>query len=102
MPFIAGPISLTSEERAELEEITKSRTLPAGDVFRARLIMILADGFPYRTIKERLDTKRRPSQTGEAGSKNNVLLACWRSSIPGQKATVITPARVLELRDGSQ
>jgi transposase len=47
---------LTSDERAELEQMTQSRTLPAGDVFRARLILMLADGLPYRTIQERLDT----------------------------------------------
>jgi hypothetical protein len=54
MPFAAEAISLTTEERIELEQITQSRTLPAGDVFRARLILLLADGLPYRTIQERL------------------------------------------------
>ena len=49
MPFTAEPIRLTTEERAELEEITKSRTLPAGEVFWVRLILMLADGLPYRT-----------------------------------------------------
>jgi len=56
MPFAAEAITLTADERAELEQITQSRTLPAGDVFRARLVLILADGVPYRTIQERLDT----------------------------------------------
>jgi hypothetical protein len=36
MPFTAEPIQLSAEERVELEEITKSRTLPAGDVFRVK------------------------------------------------------------------
>ena len=56
MPFGSEPITLNADERAELEQITQSRTLPAGDVFRARLILLLADGLPYRTIQERLDT----------------------------------------------
>jgi hypothetical protein len=50
MPFGSEPIALNADERAELEQITQSRTLPAGDVFRARLILLLADGLTYRTI----------------------------------------------------
>ena len=56
MPFTAEAITLSAEERSELEQMRQSRTLPAGDVFRARLILMLADGLPYRTIQERLDT----------------------------------------------
>ena len=56
MPFAAEAITLTTEERMELEQMTQSRTLPAGDVFRARLILMLAEDLPYRTIQERLDT----------------------------------------------
>jgi hypothetical protein len=33
-----------SEQRAELTKSAQSRTLPAGDVFRARLILAAADG----------------------------------------------------------
>ena len=56
MPFAGQAITLTIEERLELEQMTQSRTLPAGDVFRARLILMLAEGLPYRTIQEKLDT----------------------------------------------
>ena len=44
MPFAGEAITLTTDERLELEQMTQSRTLPAGDVFRARLILMLADG----------------------------------------------------------
>ena len=100
MPFTAETITLTADERAELEQMTKSRTLPAGDVFRARLVLLLAEGLPYRTIMERLDTtaptisrwKERFLQQGVAG-----LLEIRH---PGQKPSVITPAleaKVLDL-----
>ena len=56
MPFAAEAITLSTDERVELEQMTQSRTLPAGDVFWARLILMLADGLPYRTVQERLDT----------------------------------------------
>ncbi len=35
---------LSNDEREELVRWAQSRTLPAGDVFRARLILALADG----------------------------------------------------------
>jgi len=37
-------LSLTEEQRSELSQWAASRTLPAGDVFRARLILALAEG----------------------------------------------------------
>jgi len=56
MPFAGEAITLTIEERLELQQMTQSRTLPAGDVFRARLVLMLAEGLPYRTIQQKLDT----------------------------------------------
>ena len=44
MPFAAKPLTLTEEEQDELRQVSLSRTLPAGDVFRARLILMLAAG----------------------------------------------------------
>jgi transposase len=34
----------------------QSRTLPAGEVFRARVILALAGGLSYRQIEEKLNT----------------------------------------------
>ena len=47
---------LTPEEKRELERWAQSRTLPAGDVFRARLILALAAGETYREIEKSLGT----------------------------------------------
>ena len=65
--------------------MTKSRTLPAGDVSRACLILLLADGLPYRAIEKRLDiggagtrssaakkgarTRKRATTKGSASAK---------------------------------
>ena len=51
--------SLTPEQRQELTRWSQSRTLPAGKVFRARLILALADGKTYNAIKQELDTTAR-------------------------------------------
>jgi hypothetical protein len=45
-------LALTSEQREELTRWAQSRSLPAGDVFRARLILALADGMSYAEIKQ--------------------------------------------------
>lgn len=47
---------LSDDEREELMHWAQSRSLPSGDVFRARLILALADGLSYREIEEKLKT----------------------------------------------
>ena len=52
-------ISLTAEQREELKRRAQSRTLPAGDVFRARVILALGDGLTYDAIQRELHTTAR-------------------------------------------
>jgi len=69
-------VSLTSNQRSELSSIAQSRTLPAGYVFRAKLILMLAEGASFNTIKRRLQTsaptiirwKRASSNPDSTGS----------------------------------
>src|SRR6478609_920694 len=49
-------LELTAEEKRDLERWVQSRTLPAGDVFRARLILALAAGKSYREIESGMQT----------------------------------------------
>jgi Homeodomain-like domain len=56
MAQYGGLLILSDDERDELTRWAQSRTLPAGDVFRARLILALADGLSYREIEKRLRT----------------------------------------------
>jgi transposase len=53
-----SPIVLSEDERAELESRSRSRSLPAADVQRARLILMLADRVPQSQIRERLNCTR--------------------------------------------
>jgi transposase len=52
-------LALTAEQKDELTKWSQSRTLPAGDVFRARLILALGDGLSYNAIKRELGTTAR-------------------------------------------
>ena len=68
-------LQLTEDQRNELSRWAQSRTLAAGDVFRARLILALADGWSYSQMIEKLQTsaptisrwKQRFEQDGIAG-----------------------------------
>ena len=109
MPFTAEAIKLTADERLELEQMTQSRTLPAGDVFRARLVLMLADGLPYRTIQERLDTTAPTISRWKDRFLKERVAGLLEIRHPGQKPSVMTPAlqaKVLEAtrrkpKDGS-
>jgi len=89
--------------------MTQSRTLPAGDVFRARLILMLAEGLPYRTIQERLDTTAPTISRWKERFLEHRVSGLLEIRHPGQKPVVITPvlqAKVLEAtrrkpKDGS-
>lgn len=47
-------IRLTASEEKELVSRSRSRTLPAGDARRARLLLMLAEGKTYKTIQKEL------------------------------------------------
>src|SRR6202163_4925182 len=84
-------IVLTRQLHSDLSNIAQSRALPAGFVFRAKLILLLAEGASFSAIKQQLQTtaptiirwKHRFRQSGLEG------LDTYH---PGQKPSVLTPA----------
>ncbi|MBV8732068.1 MAG: IS630 family transposase [Acidobacteriia bacterium] len=92
-------MKLTDNERDELRQITISRSLPAGDVMRARLVLMLAQGRSYAEIQERLQTTAPTISRWKKRFLSERLHGLIPTAHPGQKPTVITPklqARVLE------
>jgi transposase len=94
---ISDSIVVSEEQKVELSRIAQSRSLPAGYVFRARLMLMLAEGASYSSIKQRLRTtaptisrwKRRFLSAGVDGLD---------TAHPGQKPSVLTArlrARIL-------
>jgi len=87
---------VTAEEREELTQWSQSRSLPAGDVFRARLILALANGMTYNTIKQELNTtartisrwKQRFEESGIEGLKPKHKGSKPRTATPGVQAKV--------------
>ncbi|HYA44761.1 MAG TPA: helix-turn-helix domain-containing protein [Acidimicrobiales bacterium] len=54
-PFL---LSLTAEQRRELEARSRRYTLPYRDVVRAKIVLMAAEGMDNDEIAERLDTRR--------------------------------------------
>ena len=91
MPFTAEPVHLSEEQRSELNEIAQSRALPAGFVFRAKVILMLADGLSFSIIKTRLQTTA-PTIARWKGRFLEAGLEGLDTHHPGQKAVVLTAA----------
>ena len=54
----AKPLTLSTEERSQLETITRTRTLQAQVVSRARILLLKADGHSIDSIAEKVDLNR--------------------------------------------
>jgi transposase len=54
-------LPLGDQQSSELSEMAPSRSLPAGYVLRARLILMLAQGASFNAIKQRLGTTSAPT-----------------------------------------
>jgi transposase len=109
VPFKAKPLTITSDEQEELRQICVSRSLPAGEVFKARLILMLASGRSYAEIRTRLETTAPTISHWKKRFVAERIPGLIEARHPGRKPTVITPklqARVLEAtrrkpKDGS-
>src|SRR5450432_415347 len=109
MPFKATPIDLNPDEHEELRQMSISRSLPAGDVLKTRMILMLAQGRSYVEIQDRLQTTAPTLSRWKKRFLEQRVNGLIEARHPGQKPTVITPklqARVLEAtrrkpRDGS-
>src|SRR4051812_14546048 len=86
-----------------------SRSLPAGDVMRARMILMLADGRSYAEIQQRLQTTAPTISRWKKRFMEDGINGLIEVRHPGQKPTVITAklqARILDAtrckpKDGS-
>jgi transposase len=96
-----GLLSISKEQREELGRWAQSRTLAAGDVFRARLILALANGLSYREIERKLGAsaptvskwKSRFENAGIAGLEGKHQGSRPRTATPAMQAKIIRRAQ---------
>jgi transposase len=91
MPFSGEPLILTEEERRELQQRMQSRTLPASDVIRSRMILLLADGVSYQKIQDLLDTTAPTIARWKERFLKHRIAGLLEERHPGQKPSVRTP-----------
>src|ERR1700682_1272982 len=109
MPFGAEPLVLSEEERRELQQMTQSRTLPARDVMRSRMVLLLAEGASYQKIQDSLDTTAPTIARWKNRFLQHRIAGLMEERHPGQQPSVRTPklqAKVLSAikegpKDGS-
>ena len=88
---------LSSAARAELESLARSHRGRADEARRARIILLLADGYSYATICERVDCTAQTIATWKMRYQADGLKGL-RGRHRGSKARVLTPqveARIL-------
>jgi transposase len=90
-------VVLSEDQHLELSRFSQSRSLPAGYVFRAKLILMLAKGGSYNFIKQRLGTTA-PTISRWKQRFLTAGLDGLDTFHPGQKPSVLTAklrARIL-------
>ena len=76
-------ILLTQQQHSDLSCIAQSRSLPAGYVFRAKLILMLADGASFHAMSASSRPRRPPSFAGSSAS-GNADSKDWTPFIPAK------------------
>ena len=97
MPFQGERLVVKAAQKAELEEIARSLSLPAGFVLRAKIVLLLDAGLSYAAVAEKLNTT-----TPTVGKWKKRFLAQGLDGLethrPGQAPKKLTPklrARIL-------
>ena len=91
------PLTLSDHERAELEALARSRRGRADESRRARIILLLAEGYSYTAICERVDCTAQTIATWKARYQADGIRGL-RGRHRGSKPRVLTPqieARIL-------
>lgn len=91
MAFRGDPIVLNEQEEHELQQMTQARALCAGDVMRARMMLLLAEGTPYLKIQELLDTTAPTISRWKNRFLKHRVAGLMEERHPGQKPSVRTP-----------
>jgi len=82
---------LTVEQRRELEARVRSRNLRAGDVRKARLVLMLAEGRSYRAVEDALGCSSAYVARWKTRFEAEGLAGLYGRH-QGRRATVLTPA----------
>ena len=82
------PLDLGATAREELESLARSRTLPAGLVRRAEIVLRCADGVDNETVADELGTSRQTVGKWRARFRDQGLMGLYDERRPGKPRTI--------------
>jgi transposase len=90
------PLELTPQVRTELESLERSRSLPAGLVRRAEIVLLCAQGLDHGTIAEMVGTSRQTVGLWRRRFRQQGLMGLYDERRPGRPRS-IEDERIMEL-----
>lgn len=90
------PLEISPSTRRELESLARSRTLPAGLVSRAQIVLRCADGLDNKAVAEELGTSRQTVGKWRERFRLQGLMGLYDERRPGRPRT-IEDEQIMEL-----
>jgi len=93
-----NPLDLSPHVREELESLVRSRSLPAGLVKRATIVLRCAEGLDNQTVAEEVGTSRQTVGKWRERFRTQGLMGLYDERKPGRPRS-IEDDRIMELLD---
>ncbi len=82
------PLEVSQDTRAELASLTRSRSLPAGLVSRARIVLLCAEGLDNTTVAEQVGVSRQTVGRWRERFRTQGLMGLYDEHRPGRPRTI--------------
>jgi len=82
------PLDITDHARTELEALVRSRSLPAGLVQRARIVLLSADGLTNNAVADRVGTSRQTVSKWRERFRTQGLMGLYDERRPGKPRSI--------------
>ena len=83
-----APLEVTAGARVELESLARSRSLPAGLVNRAKIVLLCADGVDNKSVAETLGTSRHTVSKWRERFRTQGLMGLYDERRPGKPRSI--------------
>ena len=82
------PLAISPDTRAELASMARSRSLPAGLVRRAEIVLLCVEGLDNATVAERLRVSRQTVGKWRERFRTQGLMGLYDEYRPGRPRTI--------------
>ena len=82
------PLEVSQDTREEIESLARSRSLPAGLVCRAQIVLLCAEGLDNSTVAKRLRVSRQTVGRWRERFRSQGLMGLYGEHRPGRPRTI--------------